>query len=210
MLRLEGYADHEHHLPAAGKFIIAQFDQENIIIYQAFKDSIAEYAVKHQRFGGVDYDFNRITWLKPSFLWMMYYSGWAKKENQENILAITLSREGFDELLSGAVLQHKLSSSYAGSETYSNEITIQWEHYYDLFGTKTDRYAAKIGIQGEAQRRYNEKWIRNIENITSYVRQQQQLLQENKMTQLMLPHERAYAPDDLTLLRKLDATTISL
>src|SRR5690606_19709518 len=106
MLELESYIEHERHLPAKGKFIIAQFDADSIVVYQAFKDSIAEYAEKNQKFGGPDYDFQRMTWLKPSFLWMMYYSGWAKKENQENVLAIRIKREGFDELLKNAVLAH--------------------------------------------------------------------------------------------------------
>jgi len=25
---------------------------------------------------------NRMTWIKPNFLWMMYRSGWASKKNQ--------------------------------------------------------------------------------------------------------------------------------
>ncbi|MFM7854759.1 MAG: DUF4291 family protein [Flammeovirgaceae bacterium] len=25
---------------------------------------------------------NRMTWMKPNFLWMMYRSGWATKHNQ--------------------------------------------------------------------------------------------------------------------------------
>jgi len=215
MLQLESYSEHEHHLPSKGKFIIAQFDHDTIIVYQAFKDTIANYAVEHQRFGGEDYDFNRMTWLKPSFLWMMYYSGWAKKENQENVLAIKMKRDGFDQILTSAVMSTYYKEIYKSNqdwqERYDNsDIHVQWEHYYDLFGKKTDRYAAKIGIQGEVQRRYNEEWILEIQNITPYVLEQQQLLQSNKANELKLPHERAYAPSDLTILKKIDATTISL
>jgi len=215
MLQLEGYQEHELHLPSTGRFIIAQFDPDSIIVYQAFKDSIADYAVENQRFGGSDYDFNRMTWLKPSFLWMMYYSGWAKKENQENVLAIKMSRKGFDEILSSSVMstyhQNVYSSSKDWEEQYlRSEVQLQWEHYYDLLGRKTDRYAAKIGIKGTMQQRYNEEWILEITNITSYIKEQQQLLQEDKSQLLLVPHERAYAPDDLTVLKKIDATTISL
>jgi len=215
MLRLESYVEHEHHLPSTGKFIIAQFDHDTITIYQAFKDSIADYAVTHQRFGGDDYDFNRRTWLKPSFLWMMYYSGWAKKENQENVLAIRMKREGFDQILSSAVLTDYSKDIHGNKADWQRQldvadIHVQWEHYYDLFGRKTDRYGAKIGIRGEIQRKYNEEWILAIENITPYVQQQQDLLNSKRNDQLQLPHERAYAPSDLTVLKKLDATTISL
>lgn len=215
MLELENYDQHEHHLPSSGKFLIAQFNKDWIIVYQAFKNSIAEYAVAHQHFGGKDYEFNRMTWLKPSFLWMMYYSGWAKKENQENVLAIKMHRNGFDKILEGAVMSSYYQEIYGTDKAWKNElehsdIQVQWEPYHDLFGNKTERMAAKIGIKGAVQKMFNEEWIIEIENITSFVTKQQQLLKANEIDLIQLPHERAYAPEDLTVLNKIDATTISL
>lgn len=215
MLELEGYTEHEHHLPAKGKFIIAQFNEESIVIYQAFKDSIAEFAEKNQKFGGPDYDFGRMTWLKPSFLWMMYYSGWAKKENQENVLAIRIKREGFDEILKNAVLSSFSKNVFLNEEEWQQQLSgtdvhLQWEHYFDLFGKKTDRFSAKIGIKKDVMEQYNEEWILEIKNITPFVKEQQKWLQTDKKDNLLLPHERAYAPADLTVLKKIDATTISL
>lgn len=215
MLNLETYTEHEQHLPAVGKFIIAQFSKEWIIVYQAFKDSIAEFAIEHQHFGGPDYDFERITWLKPSFLWMMYYSGWAEKQNQENVLAIKISRKGFDEILRYAVMSTFYKNIYSDSATWKEElertdVQLQWEPYHDLHGAKTERKAVKIGLSGEMLQRFNKEWILEIQNITPYVRQQQELVKENKIKQVRLPQERAYAPNDLTILTKIDATTISL
>lgn len=215
MLQLENYEEHERHLPAVGKFVIAQFDRESIIVYQAFNDAIAEYAVVHQRFGGEAYDFGRMTWLKPSFLWMMYYSGWAKKENQENVLAIRLSRKGFDEILRQSVLATWNKEIFASKKSWEQEldeteVKLQWEPYQDLFGNKTDRKAVKIGISAGVLQRYNEEWILGIENITAYVREQQQHLKSGRVADILLPRERAYAPGDLTILTKIDATTISL
>jgi hypothetical protein len=37
-----------------------------------------------------------MTWIKPSFLWMMYRCGWATKPGQERVLAIQITREGFE------------------------------------------------------------------------------------------------------------------
>lgn len=215
MLILENYQQHEQHLPAIGKFIIAQYSDKHIVIYQAFKDSIAEYAVAHQCFGGGDYDFDRMTWLKPSFLWMMYYSGWAKKENQENVLAIQLCRKGFDEILRYAVMSSFYKDIYGSSQNWEQELSrsdiqFQWESYHDLLGNKTDRKAVKIGIKGDMLQRYNNEWIQKIENITPFVREQQQMITANQLHALQLPYERAYCPEDLTILTKIDATTISL
>ncbi len=215
MLQLESYEQHEHHLPQVGKFIIAQYDRDSIIVYQAFKDTIAEYAVKNQKFGGSDYDFNRMTWLKPSFLWMMHYSAWGRKENQENVLAIRVSKKGFNEILRLAVITTYYKHIYPDSEVWKAElegsdVQLQWEPYHDLFDNKTDRKAVKIGLKGEVLRRFNEEWIMEIKNITPYIEQQEQFLSTNLTDKIELPHERAYAPDDLTILTKIDATTISL
>lgn len=54
------------------------------------------------RFGGPDYKFERMTWIKTNFLWMMYRSGWATKPGQNRILAIRISRDGFEEILANA------------------------------------------------------------------------------------------------------------
>ncbi|MCD6063880.1 MAG: hypothetical protein K0R82_1791 [Flavipsychrobacter sp.] len=215
MLILESHDEHERHLPAIGKFIIAQFNKESIIVYQAFRDSIAQHAVEHQRFGGDDYDFHRTTWLKPSFLWMMHYSGWAQKENQENVLAIKMTRKGFDEILRFAVMTTFYKEIYGSNASWkkqleTSEVQLQWEPYHDLHGNKTERKAVKIGLSGNMLERFNNEWIQEIKNVTPYVQQQQDLLNVNRVDDIRVPQERAYAPGDLTILTKIDATTISL
>ena len=45
----------------------AEFDEEGVYVYQAFRDSIADYALAHGRFGGPDFNPARMTWIKPSF-----------------------------------------------------------------------------------------------------------------------------------------------
>lgn len=82
--------------------IRAVFTQDWIRVYQAYNAAIAAEAIRLQHFGS-KFSFNRMTWIKPSFLWMMYRSGWASKENQEHILALDLKREGFELMLKSAV-----------------------------------------------------------------------------------------------------------
>lgn len=214
-LIFEGVLEYERHLPSSGRYIIAQFSETSVFVYQAFNEKIAAYALEKQHFGGPDYDFDRTTWLKPSFLWMMHYSGWAKKENQERVLAIRLSRKSFNEILEGADLicekgrctPAQLEATIAGNPA---EILLRWEPYHDLFGKVTEREAVMIGLRGKAMRRYNEEWIQGIEDITDYVRAQQSLLNEGRIEAGQLPHERVYTPDDLKMLRRIDASTISM
>jgi len=68
-------------------------------VYQAYKPEIANFAVRNGFFGGAKFSFERMSWIKPNFLWMMYRSGWATKEGQENILAVKLKRSFFEEIL---------------------------------------------------------------------------------------------------------------
>ena len=55
------------------------------------------------RFGGPLFSYSRMSWIKTNFLWMMYRSGWGSKVNQEMVLAVRISRNGFDTILSHAL-----------------------------------------------------------------------------------------------------------
>src|SRR4051794_4278997 len=94
----ESYDEQAKVWPVTGRHILAQFDAETIIVYQAYSPAIGRFAVEHQRFGG-DFSFTRMSWIKPNFLWMMYRSGWGTKENQEVTLGLRIRRTFFDELL---------------------------------------------------------------------------------------------------------------
>ena len=59
--------------------IRAVYTQDSIRVYQAYSDFIADDAVKNGRFGA-GFKIERMTWIKPSFLWMMYRCGWAEKK----------------------------------------------------------------------------------------------------------------------------------
>ena len=75
------YSKQTRKWPQSGRHILAQFDADSIIVYQAYRAAIARHAVEHQRFGG-DFSYSRMSWIKPNFLWMMFRSGWATKEGQ--------------------------------------------------------------------------------------------------------------------------------
>ena len=84
--------------PKQGRHILAQYDQESIVVYQAYRPSIGNFASVHQYFGG-DFRLSRMSWIKPNFLWMMHRSGWGTKAGQEVILAVRMLRSGFDTIL---------------------------------------------------------------------------------------------------------------
>ena len=70
MLVTEKYQDQLKRWPASGRHILAHFDSRSVVVYQAYRPEIGRFAAKHQRFGG-EFSFNRMSWIKPNFLWMI-------------------------------------------------------------------------------------------------------------------------------------------
>lgn len=73
------YADQTSEWPASGRHILAHHDAETIVVYQAYRAEIGQYVLRHGVFGG-EFSYTRTSWVKPNFLWMMYRSGWGRKE----------------------------------------------------------------------------------------------------------------------------------
>ena len=48
--RVQSYLEQEEKVwPKQGRHILAQYDEDSIVVYQAYCAEIAEYAVKHQK-----------------------------------------------------------------------------------------------------------------------------------------------------------------
>lgn len=85
--------------------IRADYDRDTIVVYQAYRNEIGKPATKNKKFTP-PFSFNRMTWIKPSFLWMMERCGYGQKAGQECILAIKIKRSAWEYALSQAVLSH--------------------------------------------------------------------------------------------------------
>jgi hypothetical protein len=198
-MRYQRFLDQAKDWPQSGRHILAQFDSDSIYVYQAYRPSIARFAVEHQRFGG-DFSFSRMSWIKPNFLWMMYRSGWATKGGQEHILAVRLRRSFFDELLRLVVPSSFDSRRFATREQWqsavaSSEVRLQWDPDHDPLGRRVERRAVQLGLRGSALRRYGEQELLAIEDITPFVAEQRQHLTDG-FAELRTPEERAYLPAD--------------
>src|SRR5688500_5914883 len=98
----EPYSIQQRRWPASGRHILAQYDADGIVVYQAYRSEIGQFAAEHGYFGGA-FSLGRMSWVKPNFLWMMYRSGWGTKPDQEVTLAIWLKRSTFDEIVKSAI-----------------------------------------------------------------------------------------------------------
>src|SRR5882724_8185185 len=138
--------------PREGQHILAHYDDSSIIVYQAYRPSIAKFAIEHRRLGGPDFSFERMSWVKPNFLWMMYRSGWGTKEDQEVTLAVRLRRPFFDSLLARAVPSSWDRDLYPTSDEWSravgrSDVRLQWDPDHHPKGAKLERRAIQLGLR---------------------------------------------------------------
>jgi len=96
------------------------WDAEGVYFYQAFRSGIADWALQHGHLGGPAWNPKRMTWIKPSFAWMLYRSGYGRKPGQERVLRIKLPHAAVAELLSRCKL---VFTSLSGDESTSASST---------------------------------------------------------------------------------------
>ena len=177
-LPTEPYTTQATRWPTSGRHILAQFDDESVIVYQAYKPAIGQFAVKNGYFGH-EFSLNRMSWIKPNFLWMMYRCGWASKEGQEVVLAVRLRRSAFDEILRLAIHSSFVPDVYENelawkSAVASSDVRLQWDPDHDPSGASVDRRAIQLGLRGEVLKRYAREWLLGIEDVSEFVREQSQ------------------------------------
>ncbi|MCB0738964.1 MAG: DUF4291 domain-containing protein [Bacteroidetes bacterium] len=182
-----------------GKRVIrAKFDPNSITVYQAFSDSIAKPAIQAQTFVH-PFKMERMTWIKPSFLWMMYRSGWATKENQERILAIRIKREGFEWALRHSCLSHFDQAVHVSKEEWRNSLLksptrIQWDPEKDIHLRPLSYRSIQIGLSGTAVHKYISEWILSIKDITNISLSIRECIASNEIDRAysLMPFERHY------------------
>ena len=178
--------------------IRAVYDEVTIRVYQAYSDEIADKALANGIFVSPPFKLDRMTWIKPSFLWMMYRSGWGYKDaGQRRILAIDLSREGFDWALAHSCPSHpdaSMSKEEWDRRKNSSPVRIQWDPERNLCLEPLRHRTIQIGLGKEALNLYVSQWIQNITDITDLAHSIHALVNEKKFdqAQAILPMEMVY------------------
>ncbi|WP_433005932.1 DUF4291 domain-containing protein [Kribbella sp. CA-294648] len=151
--------------------IRALYDDDTIAVYQAYPPEIAEPALRAGTFVK-PFGMSRMTWIKPSFLWMAYRSGWATKPGQTRVLRIRVTHEGFEWALSHSCLSHYDRKHHASAaawrtQLHQSPVRIQWdpEQTIHLQPQPTIR-SIQIGLSAEAVPLYVNDWITSLEDIT--------------------------------------------
>ncbi len=175
----------------------AVYDAETIRVYQAYRDEIADAALAAGTFVA-PFKRDRMTWIKPSFLWMMYRSGWASKDSgQHRVLAIDVTRSGFEWALRHSCLSDaaaRLGKDEARRLMNANPVRVQWDPERDLHFNPLGHRSIQIGLSGNAVDHYLDDWITEIADVTGVAHEISAAVQRQDVeaAQSLLPPERPY------------------
>lgn len=178
--------------------IRAVYDTDTIRVYQAYSDPIADSALAHGTFVSPPFKMERMTWIKPSFLWMMYRAGWGMKDaGQKRILAIDITRDGFEWALAHACLSEadpSMSERQWQQLKDTSPVRVQWDPERDVQLHRLDYRAIQIGLSKKAVDSYVHQWIRRIDDVTPLAHRIAALVSAGDVeaAKSLLPEERPY------------------
>jgi len=175
----------------------AHFDDEGVYFYQAYNDDIADWALSNQRFGGPIFNETRMTWIKPSFAWVLYRSGYGRKHNQNRVLKVKLTHAAVASLLS----QCQCKEGGGGSKG-----RIQWDPERDIMSAENKEprrmlreRSIQIGLKGSLSELYVHSAV-SIEDVTELSHKVYEAHRSKDVSKAMallqseLPPERPYLP----------------
>ncbi|MER6445665.1 DUF4291 domain-containing protein [Streptomyces venezuelae] len=178
--------------------IRAAHTDTTITVYQAYSPSLGLPAARDGRFPPA-WKRERMTWIKPSFLWMMYRCGWGTKADQETVLAVEITREGFDRALRDACLSHHVPDVHGDRAAWKESLRaaparVQWDPERDLRLNPLPYRSLQLGLSGPASRAYADEWTVAIRDVTGLAREIRGLLGagDEAAARALLPAETPY------------------
>ena len=182
--------------------IRAVHSESTVTVYQAYAPEIGLPAAREGRFPAV-WKRDRMTWIKPSFLWMMYRCGWGTKAGQETVLAVEITRDGFEWALRHACLSSCVSGVHPDRAAWQRQLKraparVQWDPERDLRLRPLPHRALQLGLSGEAVRRYADEWTVAIRDVTPLAHEIRALVSggDPESAARLLPRERPYPLGD--------------
>ncbi|MFF4921171.1 DUF4291 domain-containing protein [Kitasatospora sp. NPDC001261] len=185
--------------------IRALHTDSTVTVYQAYAPEIGLPTARDGRFPAA-WKRDRMTWIKPSFLWMMYRCGWARKDGQETVLAVEITREGFEWALRNSCLSHYERGLHPDRASWQRRLKrsparVQWDPERDLHLRPLPYRSLQLGLAGEAAARYAEEWIVAVEDVTALAHAVHDRVRDGELeaARQLLPAERLYPAGDALL-----------
>lgn len=191
--------------------IRATHTETTIRVYQAYSPEIAGPALKAGRFVA-PFKRDRMTWIKPSFLWMAYRCGWGAKPGQERVLAIDITQDGFAWALAHSALSHFDAAVHTDEKAWkvqmrSSPVRVQWDPERSLHLGPLGHRSIQIGLSSVAVEKYVDEWTDDITDVTDLMRAVHAHVVAGNLDEAraLLPAERPY-PLSADLTRVSGAT----
>ncbi len=129
----------------------------------------------------------------------MYRSGWGTKPGQEYILALTIKRDFFEEILLNASWSSYTSERYKTHEEWKSHVQntnvrLQWDPDHLPNGDKETRKAIQLGLKDNMLSRLNDEGIIEINNVNKLVEEQRHIAFSDNWETLTTPLEQIYTP----------------
>ncbi|MGW2343592.1 DUF4291 domain-containing protein [Streptomyces sp. NPDC001661] len=182
--------------------IRARHTASTVTVYQAYAPELGLPAAAQGKFPEA-WRRERMTWVKPSFLWMMYRCGWGTKEGQETVLAVEITREGFEWALERACLSHYERGLHADRTDWQRQLKraparVQWDPERDLQLRALEHRSLQLGLSGEAAHRYADEWIVQVTDVTALAHEIHGHVRAGELeaARRLLPREDVYATAD--------------
>lgn len=195
-------------LPGDTQVFVGEWDAEGVYVYQAFCDDIADWALAHQQFGGPRFNPTRMTWIKPSFAWVLYRSGYGKKAGQNRVLKIKVSHHALADLLSQCRCvdtNKETRLKHSACEDGVSNGRVQWDPERDLMSADGKeprmmlrRRAIQIGLKGRLSEQYVNSTIsiQDVTELSHRICEAHRSKKKDAMVELepQLPNESPYLP----------------
>jgi hypothetical protein len=176
----------------------ALYDAETVTVYQAYPPPVAYPAVRAGRLAPtVKHD--RMTWIKPSFRTMLYRANPALNESQDRILAVQISRAGFEWALARSCPNQYDRDFCPDRDDWAkalqeSPVRFQWDPERSLQTVALPYRALQVGLTAQVMDRLVEEWTVDINDVTHIARNIGERVRAGKdpIAENMLPGERPY------------------
>lgn len=184
--------------------IRAHYTSTTITVYQAYNAEIADAAVEQQKLNASPkFSTTRMTWIKPSWAWMLYRSGYSYKDaGQERILALELTHTCFLSLLGKAQLAHPSKDIKEINIDKKMSVRVQWDPERTIRLERLPYRSIQIGVPGVLVDELVEGIVK-IEDVTARSRTLKTTLDtfedidiEDVIAQGLMVRERVFDVDE--------------
>lgn len=182
------------------KLIFADYDDEGVFVYQAFKPKIVKVAVELGTFGK-GFGLDRITWIKPSLCWVLRRTKYGTKNRMQAVARIKISHDAFKEILNQSIETHWNKTVFPQEENWrktinKSDVIHQWDPERDIIGKRLNRQAIQIGIRGEVIKKYVSDYIIGVEDVSDLVHEIGKVKKSSSNNYPKIPEEKEYQVSD--------------